>query len=359
MIIAVIMGIALIICPVVPRKYFRWFGLAVSIALAYCAFHVDAYKASDLYRHFQDIELYRVAGYDLLVEDLAEMKNPLVHILLYLFSFIDDSRWFPAIIIFVVYQLIFSLINKVAEDEDLTQNQVTACTAFVLINFSFYFVIYAIKMWVVFAVFAYTLYVETARKKNVVLCWGIYFALIFFHYAALFLLLARLIAFFIMNPPTTVVRLFSSVIMFIGVMVVAYYLFGSSLGESMQDKFESYLSYNTRGTWQTIECWMRAIAVFCLAIYQLLQIKEPKNKCASLVAVILFLIMIIMMNNYQITLRFPDGLVLLSVPMLAAFMKPHKSEFYYPVWQLIFIGTTIVQAVYILAFDFRNLYFNF
>ena len=69
--------------------------------------------------------------------------------------------------------------------------------------------------------------------------------------------------------------------------------------------------------------------------------------------------MIIMIDNYQITLRFPDGLVLLSVPMLAAFMKPHKSEFYYPIWQLMFIGATIVNAVYVLAFDFRNLYFNF
>ena len=294
MIIAVVMGISLIICPIVPRKYYRWFGFAVSIALAYCAFHVEAYKASDLYRHFGEIDLYRTVGYDLLIEDLAEMRNPLTNILYYLFSLIDDSRWFPTVIIFVIYQLIFSLINKVAEDEDLTQNQVTACTVFALINFSFYFAIYAVRMWLVFAIFAYTLYVEVIRKKNVVLCWAVYFALIFFHYAALFLLLARLIAFFIMNPPTTVVRLFSSVIMFIGVIVVAYYLFGSSFGETVQDKFEGYLTYETRGTWQTIDCWMRAIAVFCLAIYQLMQIKKSKYKCVSLIAVVLFFIMLFM-----------------------------------------------------------------
>lgn len=359
MLIALVIGGSLLICPLVPRKHYKWFGLFVSLILAYCAFHIDAYKATDLYRHFEVIDLYRIVGYDLLVDDLIEMRSPLSKVIFYLFSFVKDNRWFPAVCIFVIYQLIFGIVNMVAEDEKLSQKQLFKATAFILINFSFFLAVYSVRMWIVFAVFAYTAYIEAVRKKKRLLCWLVYIVLVFFHSAALLLVLSRVAAFFIMNPPTTLKRLLSSIAMVIIVVVAVYYTFGSSFGANLQDKYESYLTYDTRGTWQTIDSWIRAFAVFCLAIYQLVQIKDAKLKCVSFVAISILIIMLVMTNNYQVTLRFPDGLILLSIPLLATFTKPHRADVSYPLVQLILIGATILRVMYFLIFEMKNLIFVF
>lgn len=358
----IVIGIAVLFAIAIrflPKRTYPLISLCAAALLAFLAFHVQVIQTSDLYRHFGQIDLYRTVGSDFALKRMRSEGNPLTIGLFFLFSFLEDNRWLPAAIVFAVYMLLTNLIRMVAEDEKLDRRWLSLCTAFVLLNFNYVNLVYALRMWLVFAVFAFCLYVETVRDKKKVLCWAIYCILLFFHYGATFLLIARLLAYFITNPPKTPKLAIKFFAMLFVVIIGAYYLFNSNLGTFMTEKYEGYQLYDTRGTWQTLVSWLRATTVFVLAAYELIKIKNKEYKGYAWTLIFLFIIMLVQIQNYQITLRFADGLIALAPPLFIRQNRKMSISDFITGREILLLGTTAVYVLFLTIFDYRILNFVF
>lgn len=341
----------------ISDKKLRLWGIIISAFFAFLAFHVNVLPESDLFRHMAEIDYYREYGFDFAFSLNRLGKNPLTAVLFWLFSFLPDNRWMPAIMTFIFYILIYNLAVNVYIDRQFSRSWLRQCLLFSFICVSFFYMVNTIRMWVVFAIFAFCFYEETIRQRKKIFCWCIYLILVFFHYAATILLICR-----------TVVALFSGaqsvlkkVLMFVMAIVGGYLIMQTSLGTTIQEKVLNYSMYTTRGTWQTLDCWMKIIASIIIIGYGLLNNRTYKGKLvyASL-CILIFFIVLVQFSNYQITLRYSDCLIILSIAMFPERVrKMHEPITVISCPQAVMLFTCLCHILYVLFFDYRYLTFNF
>lgn len=302
--------------PITKKQHYKLYMLIIAGLLAVLAYHIGFESSSDLYRHFSSIDDMRGRTIQGIIEYTIVHKNPLTQILYAVFSRFPDNRLMVGTVTFVSYILMFDTINCISEDNNLAWQDMFALTLYVLLTFNFYLLVNCIRMWLAFAVFFRCLYEESIRKRHKLFCWIIYLALIFFHYGTLFMILSRIMAMIISNfrsKELNVRNLVLSILGLILLIVLAWYLLGSEsvLSQVVQSKYDSYESYATRGTWQTIIGWIRIlIAVLPVIFYRHFGGLLDIEKEYVFTILILFFANVWQYKNYVMVLRFGDAFVL-------------------------------------------------
>lgn len=352
--IAVAIGIRFI-----SDKRLRLYGLLCSLIIAYISYHIVVPEASDLFRHLQEIDYYRDYGWRWYVVANRSAENVGAAIVYYLASFLPDNKWFPALVSFLSYGLLYDLIIKVYNDNENSRKWLSGAILFVGLSFNYYLLIFAVRMWVVFIVFAYCMYTELVRKKHRVICWLVYAFLVLFHYAAIILVVFRIVI-MILHRTEGNNEIIKKMAIIIVSIVGIYFVLNSPLGSTIMRKVDGYTGYAVRGTWQTISCWGRSIGIGLLALYQLKREERGEYRAYYGFLICVLLLMISQFRNYQITLRFADCLIVSSVPVLPQIVNRNGRDVFivsYP--QLFAIIVMIISVAYTLLFDYRLLAFVF
>lgn len=360
MLLVTIFAVEGLIIRYTPREYYKIWRWLFAGVLAYLAYHVYVAEAFDLFRHHEQIELYRRYGFVHAIESGKIWSNTLSTLSYVLFSFADSNNWYQTVAIFVIYHCLYSVIWVVANDNGYDNKWLAKCTLFVNLCFNYFQAVFALRMWVVFAIFAYACYVECVQKRKKLLCWIIYVGCIFFHYASVILIVARIAAMF----ASRIRRKIDSRDMFLmlvtaGVTTVASLLIiESPLGDLILRKIDEYSTYYKRGTWQTIAAWVRIGSVAALA-FGALRRNGIEKEYALLVLLVSFIVAA-RFSNYQLTLRFGDGLIALApcfIKQTSQVQKKHNLEIEY---EDAFVAVPIiVNVLYTVVFDYNQLYFVF
>ncbi len=339
-----------------PKKYYRAICLITTVVLSYLAFNVTVTETVDLYRHHLRIDLYRTEGWGYTAIAGQTYRNPLTSVFFFLCSFLDNNNWYQAISIFIIYSCIFSLIWKIAEDKGYNCVWLCKATLFVTLCFNYYQAVYAIRIWIVFAVLALCFYVDCVRNTHKIPCMIVYVLCIFFHYASLLLIGARILVYFFMNTKKTRGSLVRKCFMAAVLLVAAFLFLKSSYADIIFEKTSGYENYTTRGIWQTLNCWVRMLAVSAMSIlYYVKSEKDSRGKQYSAIVVLMLLIAVLQLSNYQITLRFADAMIAFS-PL---FIAPRLKRGIYSISDLCMFGAALINCAYIILFDYRFLSFTF
>lgn len=344
---------------ILPKRYYRIIAFATVIVLAYMSFNIVVYEASDLASHHQQIDYYRSLGWSFAVDYDRLSGNVLTAVSYWLVSFLENDNWYQTIAIFIIYSCLFSLIWKVAEDNEYDNKWLCKTTLFVTLCFSYYLAIFAVRIWIVFAVLALCFYVDCVRNKHKLLCWSIYILCVLFHYATLLLLVSRIAIFFVSNSDKTFGRYVKLFCLSAIIGLVVYFTMQTNFATYLLDKAIGYDSYEVRGTWQTLNCWVRLVMVFVMALlYRKYNPYKTFGKNYALIVIFTFIIAVVQFSNYQITLRFADAVIAFS-PLLVMPRSVKTRRFVLSFTDVCMLGATTVNLVYNLIFDYRLLHFSF
>lgn len=314
-----VLGIAIILNPFFKKENYRIYGVVITVMLAFLAYHIEVLPTSDLTRHFSNIDMYRSMNFTKALSVCLSKDNPMTHIVFFIFSRFEDDRIFPAVMVFISYLLMINLICNACEDMKLEKNIYNLCLAFLLLNYNFYLLTNAIRMWFVFSVFFYCLYEESVRKKHRIFCWIIYCLLVLFHYASLILVLCRFVSFVTKGSLSSSRKLLISILAVIALVLIVLYISTTDFSIFVMEKIDSYEEYSKRGTWQTIAGWIKILMVV-LMIISVRRFKENPNSYYNLTILLVFILNISQISNYQMVLRFSDGMMACASVILCQYM---------------------------------------
>lgn len=314
------MLLALLVCYLLGDKHRGICALCVGILMAILAYNMELVDTSDLNRYYYYLDFYREQPIKDVFSFAISKNNLLHHLVMILFSRLPDNHLFTATITFVVYYLVFGLLANASDDNQLSKRAYIVGAAFILLNLNFILVSNVIRIFLVFAVFFYCLYEEGVRRKHKILCWVVYFLLIFYHYAALILIVARIIGSISDISSMDNTRIIYKWILFIVSIIGLVILFNSPLGNYVINKLGDYSDYATRGSLQTIVGWMQFAMILCMLLSDNI-FKIGTKKTYALVIIILFFVNLIMYSNYQMILRFGNAMVMCAGVPIASLYK--------------------------------------
>lgn len=308
---------SLAICYLFGERHRRLCAFSIGIFMAIMAFNMDVHPSSDLNRYYYYLDFFREMTWSECWLFSIVSNNPIHYISLLLCSRLPNNQLYTAIITFIDYFLIIKLIGNVCDDRALNKRYYLSSILFVLLNLNFFLVSNVIRIFLVFVVFFYCLYEESVRKRHKVICWIVYVVLVFYHYAMILLVVARIFAAFMKS---TLTRRGFAYKIFIVLLAIAgcIILFRTSLGGYITDKIIDYSDYSVRGTWQTIMGTIQFIMVGTMLFFAPNDL-ELGIKSYKLTIVALFIINLLSLNNYQMILRFGNAMVI-SSPVLHMYL---------------------------------------
>ena len=343
----------------VKKKNLIIYGFICALVLASISFYIDIIPESDLFRHIEQIRLFKSQGLHWIIKTGKFQKNPGTQLTFWILSFLEDYRYVPGIICFVAYGLMYNLIIKIYLDFNYSKKWLLFTMLFANICFNYYLLIYAVRMWLVFIIFAYCMYEECILERRKLLCWIVYIFLIFYHYASLILIIGRVINIFL-HPTNNKIELLKRFVAVLIIILSMIYIWNNYIGVVVTKKIVSYESYNVRGKWQILNAVIRILGVLSIVLYQ--KFKRYRKKLACYYNILIYIIFIIFLkfDNYQIILRFTDCLIVICLAILPDSNKMvSKKNFTLTVSQIIMILMMVSSICYYLLFDFRHLHFIF
>lgn len=304
----IIFCVSLAVCYFFGEKHGRLCAFIIGLLMAVLAFSMDVHPSSDLNRYYYYLDFFRDQSFKKSFLFAIIQNNPLHYISLMLCTVFANNQMYTAVFTFIDYFLVLKLVGNTCNDYNLSKKHYLVCVAFVLMNLNFFLVVNVIRIFFVFAVFFYCLYEESIRKKHKILCIIIYVMLVFYHYAALILLAARIFS-IIMNTSRHTwgytIKMSIIALAFVGYAV----LINTSFGGYVSSKIMAYSDYTVRGTWQTIIGIIQFVMVGTMSFSKqrecFLDIKSYK-----LVIIALIVINILTLDNYQMILRFGNAMIM-------------------------------------------------
>ncbi|WP_024860107.1 hypothetical protein [Ruminococcus flavefaciens] len=174
------------------------------ILLSVIAYLFDPIKAwiengnyTDLYRFFQDMEAFRVYGWNGDREYFSTTYNnlPLVKMFLYFISLLGNFRFLSLITCLIVYGFFGKLLCDIQCDE-MRDARFASTGMFMFIAMeNFKVAITNIRMPIGMTLFCLILYYDMVKKKSPLICFACYFALLTIHSVFALFILIRLLAY--------------------------------------------------------------------------------------------------------------------------------------------------------------------
>lgn len=310
-----------IINPFVTKKGYKYYLCAILAVLCYFAFHLKITESMDLYRSIGNMQLYAEMGWGWVVANRMD-NNPLATVLFFVFGQFENPMWLPTFTAFICYGSAFSLILKCAKRYDLSKGQMNCLLVFFCLNFYYDQAITNIKIYLCYALISYFMYYELMEHRFKKTAWVVYIASCFLHYAAVPFLLFRMVL-------SLRRKLKDSEFVFLGIVFVAVLFSGyiiprlGSLGGvlgTLASKNEGYQDYQVFGIWQFISSVTRTFCFSGLFIYMYRRCKEDEQQILFYLGCICIML-IGMMNQYQLIHRTPNFIHYLGMLPLCRFMK--------------------------------------
>ncbi len=356
----VILALLIGLC-IKSNQMFKLYIFLLAVGLAILAYHMDVLPESDLANHHGWIDLFRrneiSSSYSFSRSNIGSF------LYFWLISFLPDNNYFQAISVFICYILMFSLAYQVCKDNDAPKSVFWVCIAAILTAYNFYMMANCIRYWLVFSVFFYLLYNELVRKKSKLLIWAGYILLIFFHYGALLLVAARIVALVLISTKNLRKVKFTDLILLAICGVSAVFLLKSSyFATTITEKIQGYSTYETRGTWQTIVGFLRVITV-CVLIYHAFKTADDKYKEYFIAILCVCAIPILDYDNYTLILRFGDAVIATaSVAIVLSSKASTHQEITLrkmTLYDILLVMCMMVCFAAFIMFDYQHLTFNF
>ena len=335
--------------PLLRRKTYLIYSIAFIAVLSWLSFNVNTNPAWDVYRHLETIKLYKHVGINWVLENRMDL-NPLTHLYFYLFTF-TDGRYFPATTVFITYFIPFYLVYKSANRYNLSQTNVFIITFFLVSNLNYLLVVSNCRLYLLYALFAYFIYMELVETKFKIASWIFYFLAPFFHYGILPLICCRLILLFrkryIVSDSVIIAIL---LLLSIGYMYFLPLLNSSTMLDSVGDKLSNYQQYTVFGTWQ----YINSISCIMLVSYiTYLCYKFSINNSFIFFVVCLAVFLIGQLSSYQLIYRSSNFYAMIAVVPFA-FIQNNESRLMK--YRYIIIYAILFQSIYSFIYNFIYVY---
>lgn len=356
----VILALLIGLC-IKSNQMFKLYIFLLSLGLAVLAYHMDVLPESDLANHHGWIDLFRREK--ITFSYSFSRLNAGSFVYFWLLSFLPDNNYFQAISVFICYILMFSLAYQVCKDNDAPKSVFWVCVAAILTAYNFYMMANCIRYWLVFSVFFYLLYSELVGKKSKLPIWAGYVLLVAFHYGALLLVAARIVALVVNNTKNPRKVKLTNLVLLAACGVGAVLLLKSSFfSTAITEKIQGYATYDTRGTWQTIVGFLRVITV-CVLIYHGFKTADDKYKEYFIAILCICAIPVLDYNNYTLILRFGDAVIATASVAIVLSDKisahPGIALNRMNLYKLLLFACMAICFAAFIMFDYQHLTFNF
>ncbi len=356
----VILALLIGLC-IKSKQLLKLYIFLLAVGLAVLAYHMEVLPESDLANHHDWIESFREKKLSILYP--FSRLNIGSFLYFWLLSFLPDNNYFQAISVFICYILMFSLAYRVCKDNDAPKSVFLVCIATILTAYNFYLMANCIRYWLVFSVFFYLLYNELIRKKSKLLIWAGYVLLVFFHYGALLLIAARIVALVLISTKNLrKVKFTDFILLAICGVGVVFLLRSSFFSTTITEKIEGYSTYDTRGTWQTVIGFFR-VSTVCVLICHAFKTVDDRYKEYLIAVLCICAIPVFGYNNYTLILRFGDAVIATASVAIVLSSKASTHQDItlrkMTLYNILLVMCMMVCFAAFIMFDYQHLTFNF
>lgn len=172
-------------------KNLSWISyLVLVLLLSSLAFNVEPNESDDLYRYFDTLNFLRNGGkeaWDTCIENKWNSWNiyRVCGWYFYLISRLPNNHYMPAITIFIVYGLMFMVINNISKRYDASKVDTFIGSMFFISTYWYYDTVSGIRNGLAFAVVFTCAYYHLMVRKHIPLCIIGYVLACFTHSAAI------------------------------------------------------------------------------------------------------------------------------------------------------------------------------
>lgn len=243
--VGVYSALLVLVCVLIMQKNspYRFVLFLYTICLAIMGFFYVPYITSDLYRINESMTLFAKYDWSEFYEEFVmDSSIPIARIYYWLIGRSGELRLLPAINAFVVYSCIFYIITRTAKIYNISNKNIASAVLFFMAVGNYMFVITGIRSMLGVALIGFCFFREAVEKKHNILHIPLYIVAALVHNFTLVLLMIRL-AVSIFSKSITALKRFLYII-FVFIMFIVFFKYGSFFVESALDKAESYVSYD-------------------------------------------------------------------------------------------------------------------
>lgn len=363
--------------PIIARKHYRIYLLISVFMFSALAYFVIPTANMDLYRYLNLMDLSNHMGFSWTMRHNSS-TNPLAIVFFYGMSLLKNNNLLPSVTVFIVYSCSFIILYRVSKRFDLTYGQMNILFLFLVLNLNYCYIIDVIRIYIAYAIMALFLYIDLIEKKYRPICFAVYIAMCYFHFAVVVILLLRIVLLLVKRDRGIIVLLTVVLIpiaLFAGYSIAKYFTGENLLISVISDKIEGYITYETFGVWQFAVSLVRLatmllISLVCIYMCHILlrrsdNTHELRNTNRSFVFSVFCIYNIItvftFITNYQYVLRTPYFIqIIASVPL--AFILSKSSEFkseYLTLLKGFVVFESFAHFAYLLIYVYGNLIFSF
>lgn len=323
----------------------------IVVGIGVLSFFYAPSEDADLYRHYESIEFYGEMGLDWVLKNRCDL-NPLSSLLLYVFSFFNDPRFFASFSTIITYGFTFMLLYRVSIFYSLSKNTIFILSAFLLLNWNFLLVVSNCRIFMLYAIIAYFFYMEYIEGRFHKTAFVVYILSIFFHYGILLIVVPRI--FMYLYKPTS-----KMVYFWIFILILLFIYKGNTILQSfwvdlVLKKVEGYEQYTTFGILQYLNS-LFCIITCCICIIGGEYPIYPNKKYLILFWINIFMILF-QITNYQVVYRESNIIASLSVVPFSQLMYNETNK---EMLKIVLIVQSIMTFVYYLCFVYQTIEFNF
>lgn len=341
--------------PFLKKEKYNFFFMCFVLTLSCLSYYMNVDEASDLYRHFDTIRLYREVGWEWIWDNRMNL-NPLTHIYFYLFTFTDEHL-FPVFSVFITYYFTLKLFSKFVHRYGLKRVYSFLLFFGVISNLNYMLIVSNCRLFMLYAIVSYAIYLDLVEHKYIKLAFLIYFLSPFFHYGILPVLLCR----FLLSLSAKFNISDTFLILFIFILALIYAVFlpfvsEYSLFSSMSDKLISYnTEYTGFGTWQ----YLNSISLLLLTLFCSAKYYFTHHEIVAYNSVVLYIICSIVfvlgqLNSFQLVYRSSNYIIMLAViPLSLLITSTHRKI---RSCRQLLVQLIAVQAIYSFVYNFVYVY---
>lgn len=280
----------------------------IVVCISIISFFYVPTESADLYKHFANIEFYGDMGLDWVLENRTNL-NPLTHLLLYAFSFVEDQRLFTSFCTFITYGFNLLLLYRAAKYYSLDKSKIVLLMMYLLFNWNYLLVASNCRIFMLYAIIAYFFYMEFVEDRFHKSALIVYLVSILFHYGILLVVIPRLLL-YLYKPKNKIVYLWS-------ILIVIFFAYkGLSSYEtifldSVSDKIEGYNEYKVFGKWQFLNSLIVVLLCCFYVIKKKLYLIDMKR--FSFLFWLIVALIFLQISNFQVIYRESNLIVSLSI----------------------------------------------
>lgn len=367
------------------KKHKRLFFILATILMSSLAYFIVVTEESDLSRYINTMEYTRIMGFEWGLENYGS-RNPLAYLFFYIISLFNNDAILPATAAAVTYGCSFAVLYKSSKRFNSSVTDINIALIFFMLNMNYCYILDVIRMYMAFAIMAYFLYMDIVEKKHRILCFIMYFALCYFHYAMMVFVLLRVILIFtrrFKGTSSAITTVLVPLIILIAYKFIENFTGDNSLFGLANDKLLGYQDYETFGIWQFAASMIRsALFVFLCLVgiwicsewkkFEIRKNELSENAQKNLIPIkrnndfIIYSLYVtftifILISNYQFVLRTPYFVqIFMSFVLLLILMKLKQyNEQYYTALSVIIVIESLGHFAYLLLYVYKNMSFAF